>query len=126
MTVKVAVRQILIQAALTSLLVFAWNAYAYQSLEQAAVSTAALVLFIGLYGGALSILLLGRGGGISKMIAVSGLTSALVTITFIFYPLLGLVVEWYVLFALLFVSGLIAFALSYEPDRSIDIYEQGL
>jgi hypothetical protein len=114
MQIKVIIRQILIQAALTQILIFVWNYYAYQSLEQAAMSTAALVLFISLYGGALTILLLGRVGGISKMILVSALVSFLVTITFIFYPQLGLVVEWYVLFLFLFLAGLIAYGLSYE------------
>ena len=122
MRVKILIRTILIQAALTQLLVFAWNFYAFQSLEQAAISTAALVLFIGIYGGALGILLIGRSGGIPKIIAVSFLVSGLVTLTFFFYPQLGLVVEWYVLFMLLFISGLIAYGLSYEPKRRQDEY----
>ena len=123
MQIKVIIRQVLIQAALTQVLVFAWNFYAFQSLEQAAISTAALVLFISIYGGALSILLLGRSGGITKMIAVSGLVSFLVTLTFIFYPHLGLVVDWYVLFLFLFLAGLIAYGLSYEPETGDDEIE---
>ena len=126
MNVIQPIRQILIQAALTQVLVFAWNFYAFQSLEQAAISTAALVLFIGIYGGALTIVLLSRYGGILKMIGISAVTSFLVTLTFIFYPFLGLVVEWYVLFALLFVSGLISHFLSYDFDRRSDeLVEEG-
>ena len=124
MNVKVTIRTILIQSALTQVLIFAWNFYEFQTLEQAAISAAALVLFISLYGGALSILLLGRVSGLTKMVIVSFLTALLVTLTFVIYPVqLGLVVEWYVLFGILFMSGLIAYGLSYEPQRS-QIYEQ--
>jgi hypothetical protein len=117
MNVKLTIRTILIQSALTQVLIFAWNFYEFQSLEQAAISATALVLFIGLYGGALSILLLGRVSGLTKMVIVSFLTAVLVTLTFVIYPVLGLVVEWYVLFGLLFMSGLIAYGLSWEPRR---------
>ena len=117
MNVKVTIRTILIQSALTQVLIFAWNFYEFQSLEQAAISATALVLFIGLYGGALSILLLGRVSGLTKMVIVSFLTAVLVTLTFVIYPVLGLVVEWYVLFGILFMSGLIAYGLSWEPRR---------
>lgn len=120
MRVKQIIIRILLQASLTQLLVFAWNFAAFQSLEQAAISTIALVLFIGLYGGTLSILLLGRGGGISKILAVSFMTSLLVTLTFIIYPQLGLVVEWYILFGLLFLSGIMAYALAWEPQKQED------
>ncbi len=123
MNVKVIIKTILIQSALTQVLIFTWNFYEFQSLEQAAISAAALVLFISLYGGALSILLLGRVGGLTKMVIVSFLTAFLVTLTFVIYPILGLVVEWYVLFGILFFSGLIAYGLSYEPQRR-QIYEQ--
>jgi magnesium-transporting ATPase (P-type) len=51
------------------------------------------------------------------MVIVSFLTAVLVTLTFVIYPVLGLVVEWYVLFGLLFMSGLIAYGLSWEPRR---------
>lgn len=115
MNVKVTIRTILIQSALTQVLIFAWNFYEFQSLEQAAISAAALVLFISLYGGALSILLLGRVSGLTKMVIVSFLTALLVTLTFVIYPVLGLTVEWYVLFGILFMSGLISYGLSYEP-----------
>ena len=118
MKVKQTIRQILIQASLTQVLVFAYNFYAFQSLEMAALSTVALVLFVGVYSGALGVLLLGRGGGISKILAVSFLTSLFVTLTFVAYPQLGLVVEWWILFLLLFFSGIIAYGLSHEPDRS--------
>ena len=121
MRVKQTVVRILIMTSLTQLLVFAYNFYAFQSLEQAALSTAALVLFIGIYGGTLGILLLGRGGGISKMLAVSFLTSLLVTLTFVVYPQMGLVVEWYILFGLLFISGLIAHGLVYESPQKEEI-----
>ena len=121
MKVKQTIMRILIMASLTQLLVFAYNFYAFQSLEQAALSTAALVLFIGIYGGTLGILLLGRGGGISKMLAVSFLTSLLVTLTFVVYPQMGLVVEWYILFGLLFISGLIAHGLVYEPPQKEEV-----
>ena len=117
MNVKVTIRTILIQSTLTQVLIFAWNFYEFQSLEQAAISAAALVLFISLYGGALSILLLGRVSGLTKMIIVSFLTALLVTLTFVIYPVLGLVVEWYVLFGILFMSGLISHGLSYEPTQ---------
>ena len=117
MNVKVTIRIILIQSALTQVLIFAWNFYEFQSLEQAAISAAALVLFISLYGGALNILLLGRVSGLTKMVIVSFLTALLVTLTFVIYPILGLVVEWYVLFGILFMSGLIAYGLSWEPRR---------
>ena len=123
MNVKVTIRTILIQSALTQVLILAWNFYEYESLEQAAISATALILFIGLYGGALSILLLGRVSGLTKMVIVSFLTALLVTLTFVIYPVLGLVVEWYVLFGILFMSGLIAYGLSYEPQRS-QHYEQ--
>ena len=117
MNVKVTIRTILIQSALTQVLIYAWNFYEFQSLEQAAISAAALILFISLYGGALSILLLGRVSGLTKMVIVSFLTALLVTLTFVIYPVLGLVVEWYVLFGILFMSGLIAYGLSWEPRR---------
>ena len=123
MNVKVTIRTILIQSALTQVLIYAWNFYEFQSLERAAISAAALVLFISLYGGALSILLLGRVSGLTKMVVVSFLTALLVTLTFVIYPVLGLTVEWYVLFGILFMSGLIAYGLSYEPQRS-QPYEQ--
>ena len=123
MNVKVTIRTILIQSALTQVLILAWNFYEYESLEQAAISATALILFIGLYGGALSILLLGRVSGLTKMVIVSFLTALLVTLTFVIYPVLGLVVEWYVLFGILFMSGLISYGLSYEPQRSQN-YEQ--
>jgi len=122
MNVKMTIRTILIQSALTQILIFAWNFYELESLEQAAISAAALVLFISLYGGALSILLLGRVSGLAKMVIVSFLTALLVTLTFVLYPILGLVVEWYVLFGILFFSGLIAYGLSYQPERR-QIYE---
>ena len=117
MNVKMTTRIILIQSALTQVLIFAWNFYEFQTLERAAISAGALVLFISLYGGALSILLLGRVSGLTKMVIVSFLTALLVTITFMVYPVLGLVVEWYVLFGILFMSGLIAYGLSWEPRR---------
>ena len=118
MNVKVTIRTILIQSALTQVLIFAWNFYEFQSLEQTAISAAALVLFISLYGGALSILLLGRVSGLTKMVIVSFLTAVLVTLTFVIYPVLGLSVEWYVLFGILFMSGLISYGLSYEPQEA--------
>ena len=121
MRVKQIIIRILLQAALTQLFVFVYNFAAFQSLEMAAMSTAALVLFIGIYGGTLGILLLGRGGGISKILAVSFLTSLLVTLTFIIYPGLGLVVEWYILFGLLFISGLIAHGLVYETPQKEEV-----
>ena len=119
MNVKVTIRIILIQSALTQVLIFAWNFYEFQSIEQAAISAAALVLFISLYGGALSILLLGRVSGLTKMVIVSFFVSLFVTLTFVIYPVvLGLTVEWYVLFGILFMAGLISYGLSYEPTRT--------
>ena len=118
MNIKMDVTRVLIQASLTQVFIFVYNFYLYQSLEQAAVSVVAIVFLTGLYGGTLGIILLGRGEGLLKILVVSFLTSFLVTLTFVIYPQqLGLVVEWWVLFLLLFISGLIAYGLSYDPHR---------
>ena len=121
MNIKMDITRVLIQASLTQVFIFVYNFYLYQSLEQAAISVIAIVFFTGLYVIILGTILLGRGGGISKILVISFLTSFLVTLTFVIYPQqLGLVVEWWILFILLFVSGLVAYGLAYEPLQEAD------
>ncbi|GAG08755.1 unnamed protein product, partial [marine sediment metagenome] len=117
MKIRVPIATVLIQSALTQVFIFGYFLYKYETIQQATISGAALVGFTSLYGIALGVLLFRRVGRWAGMVIVSFLTSALVTLTFMIYSELGLVVEWYVLFGLLFLAGLMAHGLLYQPQR---------
>lgn len=103
----------ILQGALTSTLVYFWGLVQTWNIEQAAISTGGLVLFLGIYGIILNVMFYHRLEGIVKLMLVSIMSSLFVTLTFILYPGLGLVLEWWVLLFLLLFSAGIAHLLLY-------------
>ncbi len=103
----------ILQGALTSTMIYLWGFLQTWSLEQAALSTGALVMFLGLFGIILNTMLYGRTSGFLKLVVISVISSLLVTFTFVLYPELGLAIDWYILLSVLILAAGFAHALLY-------------
>lgn len=108
----------ILQGALTSTLVYFWGFVQTWDIGQAAVSTGGLVMFLMIYGVILNALVYGRIHGTIKVVLLSAMSSVLVTVTFLVYPELGLVLPWYMLLGVLLLSAVIAHILLYSIGKT--------
>lgn len=107
-----------LQGALTSTMIYLWGFLQTWNIEQAALSTGALVLFLGIYNVIINIAFIGKSLGMVKPVITSIVSSLLTTLTFWIYPDLGLVIEWYLLLGVLLFAAVIAHVLLYGVGRS--------
>ena len=118
MKIKYAIKLTLIQGSLTALIVYLYGLINTFDFEQAALSTGALVLFLGVFNAIFGLLLYNRLDGLLKALVVSVFSSLLTTLVFILYPELGLSIEWYLLLVLLIFSAIFAHLLLYSDNKN--------
>ena len=102
--------RILMQAALAQMILLAYSLYAVMDVPAAVTTTAILVFFVGLFQAGLGIVFL-KLGRLLKIVVIPLLTSLLTALTLTLYPSFGLTVDFWVLFGILFLAGIVSHAL---------------
>ena len=100
------------QAGLTSILLWVWQFYIFNDIYKAFQSQLILVFFIATFGMGFGILFHSLSTAL-RVFATSVATAIMVTLVLVVYPQFGFVVEWYILFGILTLSGVLAHALLY-------------
>lgn len=106
------VARILIQAALTQMILLVYNLYSTVSIPSAVTTTATLLIFLTIFQVFLSFLFMKFGK--LKMIVIPAGTSLLTALALIIYPEFGFAIDFWVLFGILFIAGLMAHVLLWD------------
>ena len=113
----------LITSGLTELFLLTWQILSFESLSailEASGSYIMLLACVTVYGGLTSLLLRDKSWMI-RLVTVPLVSSFLTTISVVVYPEIGLTgFEWYILFILLFLSGVLAHIVLYGTDARMD------
>lgn len=102
--------RILMQAALAQMILLAYSLYAVMDVPAAVTTTVILVFFVGLFQLGLGIVFM-KMGSVLKIVVIPLLTSLLTALTLTLYPSLGFTVDFWVLFGILFLAGIVSHGL---------------
>jgi len=124
MKISFLIARILMQAALAQMILLAYSFYATMDIPSAVTTTAILVFFVGLFQTSLSIVFL-KLGRFLKLILVPLLTSLLTALILILYPDFGFTIDFWVLFTILFLAGIVSHALLLNAGASWSVSKNG-
>ena len=122
MNLKYSFTHTLIQSSLTAILLIVWQFYVLDDVFEAMRSQIILVFFIGLFGLGFGILFL-KLDPLLRTIVTSVMTALMVTLVLVVYPQFGYDFEWYILFIILMLSGVLAHALLYGSGARYGVRE---
>ena len=110
MKIAFLISRVLMQAALAQMILLAYSLYAVMDVPAAVTTTVWLVFFVGIFQTGLGIVFL-RLGRYLKMVIIPLLTSLLTALTLTLYPSFGFTIDFWVLFGILFLAGIVSHGL---------------
>jgi len=110
----------MIQSVLTSTFLIVWQIWIVQDIFAAIQSQVILTFFIGLFGLGFGILFHQLSTAL-RVLVTSVATAIMVTLVLVTYPAFGYQFEWYILFGILLLSGILAHVLLYGSGASYGV-----
>jgi hypothetical protein len=106
-----------LQSALAQIILLVYSLYTTMDILTAVTTTVTLLFFIGIYQIILGFLLW-RLAQLLKMVLIPTLSSFLTAVTLTVYPSLGFTIDFWTLFAVLFLAGILSCIMLYGAGAS--------
>jgi hypothetical protein len=117
MKILFSITQAILQAAIAQMFLLGYSLYTMMDIPLAVTTTATLLFFLGLYQIGLGVLFL-RAPQLTKLILIPLISSLLTAVTLALYPALGFTMDFWVLFTVLFISGILSCLLLFSTGAS--------
>lgn len=118
------IARILMQAALAQMILLVYSLYTVMDIPAAVTTTAILVFFVGVFQLGIGILFV-KLGHLMKMVLIPFLTSLLTALVLTLYPAFGFTVNFWILFGILFLAGVVSHALLLNAGASWSDHNNG-
>jgi len=111
------ITQAVLQSAIAQMFLLGYSLYAMMDVPLAVTTTATLLFFLALYQIGLGLLLL-RAPQVSKLLLIPFFASVMTAVTLSLYPALGFTMDFWVLFTVLFIAGILSCLLLFSTGAS--------